>query len=886
MEEWRKSRLDRVLAAALTLVAATVFVLLAADVHLFALDPPALPQTTPMATLSMAENVVRRRPAELPLWDAADASQPLFPKDAVFTDEGSAATLTFDDGTRIELGESTLVAIEKAEAKTVLNVMRGSLRAALGEASEAVLIKVDRQGTLLTPSKAADLRIEVARDGKARVEVVKGKATVGEREVEISADQTASFSSSKDEVKPEQIAVRLTAPAHKTALRLKAGEGVKLAWQAVRGKPPYVVELARDQGFRKIVATRTVSVEGAVTQALEAGTYWWRVRAGATTSEERRFDVSAVGGPSLYRPARGEALEAEGDSVQLLWEGITGATGYQVEVARDKKVVAKGQARGNGYGTPPLAAGSYSWRVRIAEDDAEWSSVGRFEVKAKAKLAAVMPVAAPHPAMVGPKAAAPSSSAPPPAVLDGLGLTDGTANAGGSTPGGEAVPAGDAGTTSPLTGQSLLNNRPPQMATQIQTSTPSPSSSSPSFGGAVPPTTTKADAKTPSPTSSPARPTVPKAPTAVPPPLEAPVLPPVIDILLPLNTRLQQSPLDWLKSIIEDTAYAQAASDEKPQVTWRPIPGAANYYVELASDPDFIAPIVARRLSEPLFVFPRMETGHYYLRVAAEDERGRRGPYSATTLVRVARLPKDEVAQPAPVTKPEGPAPPPAPTSSLRVAYAPSILYYSTNREGDETNLDAVLFNSVAAGANLWLTRALALDASVVRTATILFREPKAGDPPGQKPLVVQPFSAAMAGRYRMLGDLALYLDARLGYGLDNVVRFNRLDGGTLSVSHALVHGPAVGAESGLALSANWLLRGNADYVVGLSSPAGTVERARLLTLSASLSQRLSDLPLALVYGYAWRIQELTLESKGASSDEFRGGARTHSLLLGLELVY
>jgi hypothetical protein len=355
---------------------------------------------------------------------------------------------------------------------------------------------------------------------------------------------------------------------------------------------------------------------------------------------------------------------------------------------------------------------------------------------------------------------------------------------------------------------------------------------------------------------------------------------------LPLNTRLQQSPLDWLKSIIEDTAYAQAAPDEKPQVTWKPIPGAAHYYVELASDPEFTAPIVARRLSEPLFVFPRLETGHYYLRVAAEDEHGRRSPYSATTLVRVAKRPKDEVAKPASVPKPDQAPPPPVPTSSLRVAYAPSILYYSTNREGDETNLDAVLFNSVAAGANIWLTRALALDASLVRTATVLFRERKAGDPPGQKPLVVQPFSAAVAARYRLLGDPALYLDARLGYGLDNVVRFNRLDGGTLSVSHALVHGPVLGAESGLTLSETWLLRGSADYVIGLSSPAGTVERARLLTLSASLSQRLSDLPLALVYGYSWRIQELTLESKGASSDEFRGGARTHSLLLGIELVH
>ena len=102
---------------------------------------------TPMAKLERVEKKVRLKPAQSYIWGGVKANEDLYLKDSVQTAPTGAASIRFTDGTRLEIGENSLVIIDSVENLS-LNFLRGSV---------------------IVHSQSGDSRITVGQDGKTTV---------------------------------------------------------------------------------------------------------------------------------------------------------------------------------------------------------------------------------------------------------------------------------------------------------------------------------------------------------------------------------------------------------------------------------------------------------------------------------------------------------------------------------------------------------------------------------------------------------------------------------------------------------------------------------------------------------------------------------------------
>jgi hypothetical protein len=772
-------RLDFTLLALMGAIALTVSALLIADVNLFVREARDHSDKAAVARLAEAGQGVRRRSHDLPVWDTARLSEPLYLKDFVFTDKDASAKLAFLDDSTIELGENTLIEVQQLEEHSVLNVIKGTLKARTGTGDAQLLIRINGQKELIRSASGAAVELKVAPGRPAELKVLQGKAEVGAAKVAVTANQTAEISGAEAAPVVKDLAVVLSAPPHGATLKDPLSSGVQLAWQGRAG--PFVIEVARDQSFRNVIRTETVDGTTWSTGELAAGTYHWRVRPADSTeaSEERRFTVSVSRGPTPYLPADGQTVTDL--SPKMTWEALPDARSYEIQIAADAEfanVVWTGRAQAPTLRAGALQDGAYYWRVKDL-GAAIWGPTARFGVEAQA----VEPVTAP------------------------------------------AIP-------------------------KVK--------------------------------------------------LQPPVVPKRYDILIP---RLEKRPSrwDWLKSLIESTAYAEEAAPRQA-LEWQAVEGAIAYQVEIADDADFRTRLITERVEAPRWPVHDLAAGEYYLRVAGIDEDGELGPYSEASLVVVSKktsapgeeasalpdpvpslrpptliAPVDgekltlasllpvvsfswkrvggaatytfqvatdadfqnvvfekrtrgldlgvelkprtyywrmrthrtvsepgdwgkpnrfEVVHTAPVTQvnPEvNPDPDPAPAAAKPVSLGtpklrpergrftltlnPSRYLYESSQADPRVKIDAKLLNSVGAAGFVSLRPGLAVEGGFRRTSTVLFKNPGDNAPPGQDPVKVAPYFGHAGVRWRLGDDLTAaspFLDLGVGYLVRGITEFSR----------------------------------------------------------------------------------------------------------------
>ncbi|HYE57300.1 MAG TPA: hypothetical protein VD948_02295, partial [Rhodothermales bacterium] len=161
-----------------------------------------------------------------------------------------------------------------------------------------------------------------------------------------------------------------------------------LTWAAVPGATGYEVEVATDADFTNVVTRQAgLTVTSLTLSGLASNTaYFWRVRgtvgggAGAY-SAVRSFTtvVAPPGAPTLSAPAEGATGVSA--SPTLTWAAVTGATGYEVQVATDAAFasVVKSQSgiTATSFAVTGLANNTtYYWRVRAGNTAglSDWST--------------------------------------------------------------------------------------------------------------------------------------------------------------------------------------------------------------------------------------------------------------------------------------------------------------------------------------------------------------------------------------------------------------------------------------------------------------------------------------------------------------------------------
>jgi hypothetical protein len=309
----------------------------------------------PMALVERREAKVRRKAGSSYAWSNVDTKEDLYKKDSLQTGPSSAATVKFNDGSMLEIGENSLVVIDDIQ-NIQLNFQRGSL--------------------IVRRKDGSDSKITIDKDGKAKV---------------------------------EELPIRLMAPDPLTNYWVpeRGQKSVKFAWEPRGENQPesYSFQISNDKAFR---ADRTKTVQISDTNVKEAnlqlapGRYYWRVAGkGAQPSEARQIIVSQALALKPTSPSRQKlSIWGADSSLPFKWatpqssdDAIENAK-HEIEISTDPefktKVLSQAVAADSGLASlKNFAEGQYFWRIQSRYGDFEVASQGeKFSVE-KARQVAI-----------------------------------------------------------------------------------------------------------------------------------------------------------------------------------------------------------------------------------------------------------------------------------------------------------------------------------------------------------------------------------------------------------------------------------------------------------------------------------------------------------------
>jgi hypothetical protein len=302
---------------------------------------------SPIAKLEQVESRVKLKPANSFVWTPVQKNERLYPKDSIQSPPNGGASILFNDGRRLEMGENSLIVLDQLSSLS-LSFIRGS-------------------GILRTES--GDSRITLDETGKAKIEKLPVRL-----------------------VKPESLSELVSSSQTRA---------VQFVWEipAKDGRPlpkELTLQISSDRHF-KPKSFQSVTLAGSAKEAsvtLSGGKYFWRLVSGSDVlGEPSQFRIDTIAALNPLYPNGNQKISifdnAGGDAsqVEFGWNPPQGDTlleklSHKIEVARSSdfaSVVAtqpiapdSGVAHMKG-----LPAGPLFWRIVSVYKD------GSQEVQAK-----------------------------------------------------------------------------------------------------------------------------------------------------------------------------------------------------------------------------------------------------------------------------------------------------------------------------------------------------------------------------------------------------------------------------------------------------------------------------------------------------------------------
>lgn len=318
--------------------------------------------------------------------------------DRVRTGPDGFVTLRLADGSRLTVPAASEVKVEKARsygnatvAETVLDLVTGRVDASARPQGGADVLEV-RSRRAVTAVRGTRFRVAALEADAVATEVVEGRVGVNEESVGRPLDLAGGFGTRVEPGREPLPPVKLlAAPDMAPVPALVERTLVRLPFGAVAGAGGYVAQVAKDAGFRQLVAEARSASPEAKFADLPDGDYHVRLRAVDKLGLEglessKAFRLKARPEPPLIAgPADRAKLPAAGASAS--WSASTEAAHYrlQASASRDFSTLAIDEARvaGTGLALERLGRGEWHWRVASVRADGDrgpWSDPRRFTI--------------------------------------------------------------------------------------------------------------------------------------------------------------------------------------------------------------------------------------------------------------------------------------------------------------------------------------------------------------------------------------------------------------------------------------------------------------------------------------------------------------------------
>jgi hypothetical protein len=318
-------------------------------------------------------------------WERIRNNSPIYQADTLRTTELSEASVCFDDGTKLDMYENSMLRLEFVGRERTLQFLAGDISVSGGAAvanadlsgleapkgAEGGSYKIAVGGKTLALSDAS--RASLSRSGNTlSVEVATGEVgmtdaegrseTIGRMqglEIDLAAGTSKIVERPIIALYPEQNARLLREGSGKTE--------IGFSWE-IDEDAPATLEIASDREFSTPVIS-TQAARKTLSVAMDPGSWYWRLRSarGAETAP-RRFNLSVEEPPAPILPVSGTELYFRKllPELRFSWTRMAAAAAYIFEISPDPQFV-KLQRRDRvsleSITVGSLPEGTWYWRV-------------------------------------------------------------------------------------------------------------------------------------------------------------------------------------------------------------------------------------------------------------------------------------------------------------------------------------------------------------------------------------------------------------------------------------------------------------------------------------------------------------------------------------------
>ena len=335
-----------------------------------------------IATIHFKRKVSQRKFDDRVVWERLQQDSALYDKDTIRTSEGAEAVILFDDGTKVDLTENTMIqiALEK-DGSVNLAVGGGNVEVdTTASSSESVKLSMSdgssvnlEKGSRITAATSSDTGAGsnfTVKDGNAVVSNATGQSQ------KISNGQAVSVEKN-GELTRQNITVTSISKNLRVYKTDENVEPVKLSWQAVSDTSNAAaavvkVEVSTDKDFTNIVEEYTAEGSASLDVIPEAEDekLYWRVykedeeekavQGVITFVELNRMELTSPVDNSTFSYRR------ELPSLHFNWKTDEYAESYKMEISRTQDFATSlinESLKTTSYTTASLDKGKYYWRV-------------------------------------------------------------------------------------------------------------------------------------------------------------------------------------------------------------------------------------------------------------------------------------------------------------------------------------------------------------------------------------------------------------------------------------------------------------------------------------------------------------------------------------------
>ncbi|HON78532.1 MAG TPA: FecR family protein [Spirochaetota bacterium] len=363
-------------------------------------------ETQSVGNIIFKRKVAQRKYNRQVIWEEVEQNQTLYNRDSIRTADNSDAVIKLKDGTRIELGENSMILLSLSSDAININFAHGTIYAKRDTVGKEDLKKLTIKSNDTSVSiDTSNIKVSESSGKDIQVIVSKGTANIktGNNERVVTNREKATIRSATGEMTVEKVIYRLIRP-HPNEFAGISGtvSQVGFTWDQNNYRGISRCELSRDSSFAGILNYSDTSGSSA-SFSLSPGEYYWRVRAmngqgESSVSETRRFTVLQVRPVSLRAPEPETTISylKEPPLVQFHWRKNSIASSYIIEVARTrdmKNPVKSVDSLDSMIGIAIDQPGTYYWRVTPKSDiisiTDRWSSpVSSFTVTKQTRYSA------------------------------------------------------------------------------------------------------------------------------------------------------------------------------------------------------------------------------------------------------------------------------------------------------------------------------------------------------------------------------------------------------------------------------------------------------------------------------------------------------------------